>query len=369
MPHLRFALAAPLVLLLTSALPPPGDHHTDGTLRCADCHVMHFSQQHGYAPDGSGFVFLPAGGPHEYLLRAEVNDLCLSCHDQQSFAPDVLGANGGSGIGDVRLGGFLNRLGLEGLAPTGHTLDSLAAAPGSNPLWSAEDENGAGKGLNCTNCHHQHGYAGPDIAPGEPRNAYRNLRQNPGNAGFLGGYVSYTDGIGSRPPHGTNDLTLDVFARAEDAFDEADVDFNEPDNTDSAMANWCGGCHDDFHGAVGDPNTIGGSGSPPSSFIRHPNAGVNIGALGGGHSNLDLYNAHTNKVKVMSEVGVWAPIAGPDVTVTCISCHKGHGNGNAFGLIYRSGTGTLTENGDSNGTLLEHLCGQCHVQAEFFANP
>jgi hypothetical protein len=361
-------IATAAVLITASSTSARGDHHKNGTLRCADCHVMHYSQQHGYNPDGTGFVFLPAGGPHEYLLRDEVNNLCLSCHDNASFAPDVLGTNNGKSPSDIRLAGSLNRLGVSGLAPTGHTLDSLATAPGSNPAWSPEDENGPGEGLNCINCHHQHGYAGSDIAPGEPRNAYRNLRMDPGNNGFLGSYVSYNDGLGSRPAHGTNDTTLDVFEGAEDAWDESDVEWNEPDNTASAIASFCAGCHDDFHGAVGDTNTIGGAGSPPEHFLRHPAAGVDIGAIGGGHSQLGIYNSHTNKVKVMSEVGVWDP-AGADVTVTCISCHKAHGNGNAFGLILRSGTGTLTENGDSNGSQLEHLCAQCHTQASFFSNP
>ena len=101
-------------------------------------------------------------------------------------------------------------------------------------------------------------------------------------------------------------------------------------------------------------------------FLRHPTAGVNIGALGGGHSSLTQYNARVNKVKVMSASGAWNP-AGTDVTPTCISCHKAHGNGNAFGLIFRSGSGTLTEDGDANGVQYENLCGQCHVQASAFA--
>jgi hypothetical protein len=148
---------------------------------------------------------------------------------------------------------------------------------------------------------------------------------------------------------------------------------------------WCAGCHPNFHGEPGDLNSVGGifhpddpmdpgAGGVYEEFLRHPTAGVNIGAIGGGHSQLGIYNGHTNKVKVMSEVGVWDP-AGSDVTPTCISCHKAHGNGNAFGLIYRSGSGTITENGDtgaassSTGPVLEHLCGQCHTQASFFANP
>ena len=96
---------------------------------------------------------------------------------------------------------------------------------------------------------------------------------------------------------------------------------------------------------------------------------MNIGAIGGGHSSLSQYNLHLNKVKVMSEVGVWNP-AGADVTPSCMSCHKAHGNGRSFGLIYRQGTGTLTEDGDTAGNQLEDLCGQCHVQGNyFFQNP
>lgn len=361
MPRMRrllpIALGVMAGLYLWPASASAGDFHRDATLRCAQCHVMHYSQSHAH--DGVFGPGLGAGGPFHYLLRDEVNNLCLSCHDESGIAPDVLGAsNGGNSPGDVRLAGYLNRLGVEGDPDTGHTLDSLDTAPGSEPPWKAEDENGASDGLNCVNCHHQHGFAGTG------NNAYRNLRIDPGNLGFLGALVTYND-----QNIGTNDLTLDVFERNDAAYDESDMDWNEPDSAESAISNWCGGCHTNFHGTPGDAN-IGGipSGSGFVEFLRHPVAGVNIGDVGGGHSSLDLYNSHTNKVKVMSEVGVWDP-AGTDVTATCISCHKSHGNGNAFGLLYRSGTGTLTEDGDSNGTQLEHLCAQCHVQASFFANP
>jgi hypothetical protein len=48
-----------------------------------------------------------------------------------------------------------------------------------------------------------------------------------------------------------------------------------------------------------------------------------------------------------------------DLTMSCMSCHKGHGNQNAFGLIYMLGTGTVTEQGDA-GVDARNMCRQCH---------
>ncbi len=352
---LMVAVSAPL-LMTNSA--NAGDYHKNGTLYCSQCHVMHFSQSHGYNPNGTGF-FTPLGGatPHEFLLRDEVNNLCLSCHDSNGFAPDVLGpSNLGNGPTNVRLAGYLNRLGLpgaDGMQYTGHTLDSTATAPGSNPAWS--DANG----LNCVDCHHQHGSGGSGHPAGGQQ--YRNLKSSVGNGTQR--WVTYNyDG------YGTNNLTRDVFERQAAEYDESIVDWNEPDTTKSAIANWCAGCHSNFHGAIGGAEVGGVAfGAGFEEFVRHPAAGVNIGAIGGGHSSLTQYNAHVNKVKVMSSAGVWSP-AGSDVTPTCITCHKAHGNGNSFGLILRQGTGTLNENGDTAGNQEEDLCGQCHVQASYFAN-
>jgi len=355
----RLLLVGAAALMLTGTA-RAGDHHTGLTLRCADCHVMHFSQSHGYLGAGPNTTFLGTG-PNEYLLRAPINDLCLSCHDQDSSAPDVLGAaNGGNGPTDVRLAGYLNRLGLEGIPATGHTLDSTETAPGSDAMtpWSNPD------GLNCADCHHQHGYGGGS-------NAYRNLLSNVGNSGFLGSLVTYND-----TQIGTVDPTKDVFERQAAEYDEADMDWNEPDNNASAIGDFCGGCHENFHGSPGDLTTVGGvaSGTNWDKFLRHPTAGVNIGALGGGHSSLGVYNSKTNQVKVMSENAGWDAVSfsADDATPTCVSCHKAHGNGNAYGLILRSGVGTLTVDGDtgatnsSTGAVMEHLCGQCHVQAAAF---
>jgi len=323
-------------LLIGVPLAMAGDFHSGSTLICSDCHVMHYSQTHGYSEDGSG-IYAPLGndGPYHYLLRNDVNDLCLTCHNNASFAPDVLGANSN---GYVRQAGGLNR---DGTAPyyhgDGHTLDATDAAPGGT--WANPD------GMTCTDCHHQHGRN----ALG---NGYRNLRDRPGTAP---GTSIITYAIG------TNDLTKDAFERfltpLSSHYGADNIDFNEPDATKSAYATFCKGCHTEFHGTKGGPEVGGATGV---EWLRHPNADADIGANTGGHSSLTQFNSHVNKVQVMSATGVWDP-APAGVTPSCMSCHKAHGNQHAFGLMFMKGTGTVTEQGD-DGFAVKNLCRQCHVQ-------
>jgi hypothetical protein len=314
-----------------------GDYHTGSTLVCSDCHVMHYSQSHGYNADGSGyFTPLGSGGPYEYLLRNDVNDLCLTCHDGSSFAPDVYGPNTN---GYVRQAGALNRLG-DGNEATGHTLDATTTAPGSNPPWNNPE------GLECVDCHQPHGY-NPNGNP------YRNLTHEPGNESYGQVFVSYSTG--------TWVDSVDVYQVAAGPmathYSYDNVFFNEPDPTKSHYAEFCKGCHTNFHGDKGGSELGGATGE---GWLRHPTNDADIGALGGGHSNLAVFTSHTNRVQVMSASGQWDPPAA-DNTPSCMTCHKAHGNQNAFGLIFMAGTGTVTEEGD-DGTSVTDLCKQCHVQ-------
>lgn len=332
-----------------------GDFHFGVGLICSDCHTMHYSQSHGNNPNGTG-LFTPLGnGPHEYLLRNDVNELCLSCHDGASFAPDVLGTHSN---GYVRQAGALNEEGGGGLYPpaTGHTLNSTATAPGSDPAWSNPN------GLDCVNCHSPHGRAPSGFAS---YGGYRNL-YSPTSKG-----ISYS----RADVEGANVLTLSV---REDAsagvtanhYGVGAITFNEPDVLNSQYADFCKSCHTNFHGTVGGAE-IGGIGAPPEEFIRHPNATVNIGALGGGHSNITRLTGKVNQVQVMSPLGQKAGgYNGTDtgLTPSCMSCHKGHGNQNAFGLVFMVGTGTITEQGD-NGTDARNTCRQCHTQGGAATNP
>jgi hypothetical protein len=233
----------------------------------------------------------------------------------------------------------------------GHTLGSTNVAPGDTGSFAPDPTHG----LVCVDCHHQHGYGGfgtTDVAGNPLTDIFRNLQA-------LGGTgVSYAVG--------TNDLSKDVYETSGKNYEAMAVNLNEPNTTDSGYGKWCQQCHVNFHGDVGDPNSIGGEGSPPTKFVRHPNATVNIGDVGGGHSSLGVFNAKLYRVRVMSPSGAWGTQgqawtgAPADLTPTCLSCHKAHGNKRAFGLIYALGASALGEDGD--GTAARDLCGQCHVQ-------
>lgn len=347
---------ATLALVAVPAAVMAGDFHTGITLVCSDCHVMHYSQQHGYNADGTG-TFTPLNnGPHEFLLRDDINDLCRSCHDGQSWAPDVFESHGN---GFVRQAGALNEVGGNGLYPetTGHTLGSTDTAPGGT-------FNDPVHGLTCVNCHAAHG----GNAGG---NSYRNLGGY-GTAVGSATAISYSRG----DVEGSNDLNLWVFedqssGNSVNHYGRSAITFNEPVGATSVSAygDFCKGCHTNFHGAVGGAE-IGGVLDPVSGyyeeFIRHPSTSESdIGGIGGGHSRLTQLTGHTNQVQVMSPAGQRADAYdGTDtgLSPSCFSCHKGHGNQNAFGLIYMTGTGTVTEEGDQATGAARDLCRQCHGQ-------
>ena len=330
-----FMVAVGLIALFAASA-MAGDYHYLSTLNCNECHVMHSSQTHGYNADstGSGFFVTP-NGPNAFLLRAEVTTLCLSCHNNQTFAPDVLGANGGTQYPNGREAGALN---MGNTAPyfdvTGHTLGSTDVAPGgtySNP-----------EGLTCTNCHTVHGNA-----------YYRNTRSS-GVASANRHYITYSTG--------TNNLATAVFQRSAglaNHYSVDNIDFNEPYQDSSAYAAYCRDCHTDFHGNSSNSNMYS---LTDSTWVRHPTAGANISTSG----SRARFPNRPYRVKVMSSTGnwgtqgsaTWSPAVPTDLTPSCFSCHKGHGNQNAFGLIFATGNAPIDEEGD--GTGIKQTCQQCH---------
>lgn len=282
-------------------------------------------------------------GAFDALLKSSPNDLCLTCHDGTGVAPDVLGNRTDT---YVRQAGALNRVGFaqSGYESwNGHTLDTQDTAPGGD--WA-----NAERGLLCIDCHAQHGI----------ESQFRNLLTTD-IVGDKFENKTLTFAMGSN-----NDLAKDVWLH--DGFDVAfrygiqGTEFNEPDPTKSGYGAWCASCHGDFHGSGGAGNMGGANGGDAGGdpWVRHPVSDVNVGANADHISSLDQLQSYTNRVKTMSASGNWTD--GADVTPSCFSCHKAHGNKNPFGLIYMSGTGTITEEGDTGGTAMQDLCRQCHIQ-------
>jgi len=334
---LLFALSAVIALSVNSFA---GAYHMGTSLSCYQCHTMHYSQQHLYGYPYNNDIYLAQGGPFNQLLRGPVNELCLSCHNgastidvyQDQEVPDYTN----------RQGGFLNMVG-DSSVYTGHTLNSTDQAPGSNPAWSNVD------GLNCANCHSPHGDFGDDPNYPDPKGQWRNLRINPGNASAV--YLTYdtTTGVNTE-----RDVHWRVnSAHAAGAYETDNVDFYEPVSNGSQFGAWCQGCHTNFHGSSSDPNMHNVDG-----WVRHPVADANLDPAD--------FASHIYRPQVMSASGDWGtqgqvwqnPPA--DLTPSCFTCHKGHGNDRPFGLIQMTGDVPRTENGDNSK--ITATCKICHEQ-------
>jgi hypothetical protein len=321
--------------------------------------------------------WLGTTGPNQFLLKAPPNQLCLACHDGQTFAPDVLAINSNASPSQGREAGAINEAASG--APydmwKGHTLDSTSQPPGWNPTAAgvpATQQYNPANGLECISCHLQHGSA----------TVYRNL--GPRTAAFQPTYQLGT----------TNDTNRDVWVNIaapytagtgsagtfNPYYDRANITFNKtnptvPAGSTSTTSNridtFCSQCHGDFHGGPGDAN-IGATTAALDGFIRHPTSVVVIGQSGsqgyGGHSALSRFTGTTdaNKVKVYAnDRAGWT-----DASPGCITCHKSHGNQNPFGLIFlaRTATSVDEQGGWSSGQTqntqngLRNLCGQCHGQ-------
>lgn len=382
---MRKSLVAIFAIACTAALPAAaGEWHANSTNVCTDCHTMHFSQTHNWdgtspvstspQPDGN---WLGGTGPNMRLLKLPANQLCLSCHDGQTFAPDVMGANTNASPSQGRAAGALNEAALGAPYDTfkGHTLGSTATPPGFNPTAAGvpvSSQYNAANGLECTSCHLQHGSA----------TVYRNL--GPRSAAFQPTYVLGT----------TNDTTKDVWinmaapytpntgnaATFNPLYASASVSYNRTDPaaptgstmlTSNRLDTFCSACHGDFHGAPQDAN-IGGTatGLGATDFIRHPTSRQVIGAAAqGGQSALSRYTGASTKIKVYANDRVGFT----DATPGCVSCHKAHGNQNPFGLVFlnRNAATVGEEGGYATGQVempngygqgYRNLCGQCHGQ-------
>lgn len=304
-----------------------GDYHTkeDNTLLCNQCHTMHYSEQHTYEglPTGSGEVPL-TGGPNVNLLRQPKTELCLACHDGQTFAPDVVGANTNT---YTRGAGPLTDGGLDYPNTSGHSLGDTAVSPYGT--WNGN----LAEGLMCTHCHETHG-----------NQYYRNLVTDPGNS--TGITVSHMTGDNIQydnledPKPSIQQLSKTPMAThyglGNIKYRQNSTTFGE---TSYGLSHWCVGCHDSY--GLEHPNNHS---LPDPSVMQGRSASPWFGTL-------------QSRVPVISPSDT---IPGTDLDSDnmpfCGTCHKAHGSNHPNGELWDDASTIAPE----DGALMDDTCVQCH---------
>ena len=352
------------VLLAMAALPALAQNnwHYQENMNCSDCHSMHASA-HNNLTTGSAITdpnatygtpnrpinpYYPAPNPgagRSSLLKAD--DVCESCHKDQTFAPDVYGDNTN---GYTRSAGGIR----EDATGGGHKIGSQIAPPGYQTTFGV-NYYPANTTLECTSCHSPHGGT-----------AFRNLVPYQMNTAALGGVSNAI--VKPTVKKGAFDATFDVtvlgadtysfgsgnlqayYGRANVVYSKAATPLTSFNGAQASnrLDNFCGVCHGNFHG--GDkvnPDNVSKGGSASSAFLRHPTGLVTIGSFSSATAaaNLKVYQAAATQSAATDSPG-------------CLTCHKAHGNNNPFGLIYPSPTGADTTE-EGNGAY-KTLCKSCH---------
>ena len=349
-------LAALLVIAAVPAM-AQSNYHYNQNMNCSDCHSMHASA-HNNLTDGSAietpnttpgtainpyYPGQPSNGRH-YLLKAD--DVCETCHKDQTWAPDVFGDN---------VNGYIRSAGgvREDATGGGHKMGSTVAAPGYQ--GTVINYFPAGKELECVTCHSPHGGTNfRNLTPYQMRNTAGYLAANMGvtqskNAAFqtgtdvtiLGG-DSYVFGSGTMQ----NYYGRDKIAYAKLA---TPIVYNGATSS-NRMDQFCGICHGAFHGgSVSDSTTV----SDGTGFIKHPTGVVTVASAGGTFGGA---GKGASTLKVYQAAGTIDPATD---TPGCVTCHKAHGNNNPFALIYPDrATGTVPN--EQGGGVYKDLCKTCH---------
>jgi cytochrome c553 len=228
---------------------------------------------------------------------------------------------------------------------TGHTLGVTGTAPGgtfTNPA-----------GFSCADCHAVHGNA-----------AYRNLGD------ISKGFTAAMQPTYSSTTVGVNVWDYDVVEEQPASYDTVQVQFGFGAGANRMNA-YCARCHGNFHSSA----NVAGTGS---NFRRHPT---------GSAVATERYDfATTSGVRgtgafQASDIVRAVRTSATNVSPGCLTCHKGHGNQRAFGLVHPgetagvvNATNANTENGDLAGVVdytgtrtfynPKTLCQSCHVQGQ-----
>jgi hypothetical protein len=330
------------------------NYHYNENMNCSDCHSMHASA-HNNLTDGSAITtpnlaaspnrtinpYYPLPNPgngRESLLKND--DVCSTCHKDQTFAPDVFGDNTN---GYIRSAGGVR----EDATGGGHKIGSTMIAPGHKT--NVINYFPTGSALECVSCHSPHGSANfRNLIPYQLRStAGYNAVMAPTvskNAAFdaskdvtiLNG-SAYTFGSGNLQAYYGRNAVL--YSRVTDG---AEYNYNGAKSS-NRIDQFCGICHGDFHGGDAATDVVGDG----TGFVRHPTGVVKIGSFSSATAaaNLKVYQTAAAQNAATDSPG-------------CLTCHKAHGNRNPFALIYPSPTGAdTTEEGDG---AYKTLCKSCH---------
>lgn len=369
----RITLVA--VLLALAAIPAFAqssgftNYHYNANMNCSDCHSMHASA-HRNLTDGSAITTpnttpgtdinpyyvapaAPAEGRHHLLKN---DDVCATCHDGQTFAPDVIGDNTNSYI---RSAGGLR----EGTTGGGHKIGSTVRPPGYDGA-SVNNYFAAGSVLECYSCHSPHGgTAFRNLGPYQMRGtigmaAAANVlpevlksttwpdlsvptTKNKDVVVALNTYTFGTDPMASY--YGRDKV---AYGRARDG--EEIVFAGTPSS--NRMDHFCGVCHGKFHGGQ---ELVASGVSDGTGFVRHPTSIVKVSA-----ASTTVFGAQKG-AQTLKVYQMGSTINPATDSPGCVTCHKAHGNNNPFALIFPDRVGGTVPS-EEGGGIYKDLCKSCH---------